>query len=375
MKLKYFSTCYLIAFLLLALSSCQNKKPVQNNNSGQLAVIAYYAGDAQQIDQYNLGEITHVIYSFLHLKGDELAYDSPEDSLGVAHLIASKEKYPNLKVMVSLGGWGGCKTCSEVFSTPEGRKTFARSVKRILDNSGADGIDLDWEYPSIEGFPGHQFLPEDRDNFTALVTTLRHTLGRKAIISFAAGGFAQFLENSIDWKAVMPEVNYVNLMSYDLVNGFSKVTGHHTPLYSNAAQAESTDSAVRYMEKAGVPSNKIVIGAAFYARVWKGVKDVDNGLYQAGIFKQGVGYNRFDSILSPQQGFKAYWDSVAQAPYMYNAKDSLFATYDDPRSVALKTKYAYDHHLGGIMFWQLANDKKKDGLLDAIYKAKEAAEK
>ena len=375
MKLKHLSTLYLIAFLLFGLFSCKNKPTAKEDNSGQIAVMAYYAGDANKIDQYNLGEVTHVIYSFLHLKGNELAYDSPEDSLGVAHLVALKEKYPDLKVMVSLGGWGGCKTCSEVFSTPEGREAFALSVKRILDNSGADGLDLDWEYPSIEGYPGHQYLPEDKDNFTALVTTLRKTLGKKAIISFAAGGFQQFLENSIDWKAVMPEVNYVNLMSYDLVNGYSKVTGHHTPLYSNASQTESTDNAVKYLEKAGVPSNKIVIGAAFYARVWKGVKNVDNGLYQAGVFKQGVGYNKFDSILSPRQGFKAYWDSVAQAPYMYNAKDSLFATYDDPKSVALKTKYTIDNHLGGIMFWQLANDKMKDGLLDAIYKAKKTTEK
>src|SRR5690349_22776137 len=69
-------------------------------------------------------------------------------------------------------------------------------------------------------------------NFTLLIQALRTTLGDKYEISFAAGGFTKFLTQSIEWNAVMPFVDRVNLMTYDLINGYSTVTGHHTPLYS-----------------------------------------------------------------------------------------------------------------------------------------------
>ncbi|WP_425476409.1 hypothetical protein [Paraflavitalea speifideaquila] len=48
----------------------------------------------------------------------------------------------------------------------------------------------------------------------------------------------------------------------------------------------------------------------------------------------------------------------------------MLATFDDSRSLALKTKYAIDKGLNGIMFWELTLDQPEDGLLDAIDKAK-----
>jgi chitinase len=68
--------------------------------------------------------------------------------------------------------------------------------------------------------------------------------------------------------------------------------------------------------------------------------------------------------------FQRFWDEDAQAPYIYNAKEGLFMSYDDTVSVGLKTKYAMEKGLGGIMFWELGNDTKEEGsLLDAIYQA------
>ncbi|MEP7253349.1 MAG: glycoside hydrolase family 18 protein, partial [Ginsengibacter sp.] len=276
------------------------------------------------------------------------------------------KQYPNLKVMLSLGGWGGCETCSDVFSTKKGRKKFAKSVKEINDYFGTDGLDLDWEYPAISGFPGHKFTPEDKDNFTALVVKLRKKLGKKNELSFAAGGSKRYIENSIDWDKVMKKVDRVNLMSYDLVGGYSKVTGHHTPLYSANENSGSVDAGVRLMEEHGVPPEKIVIGAAFYGRMFENLQDSGTGLYQQSTFKRGIPNKYFATLLSADSGFVSYWDSTAQAPYSYNAEKKLFVTYDDKRSVGLKTKYVIDKGLGGIMFWQLREDPYEDGLLKAI---------
>ena len=65
-----------------------------------------------------------------------------------------------------------------------------------------------------------------------------------------------------------------------------------------------------------------------------------------------------------------YWDEVAEAPYLYNPTDSIFFSYDDTASVKLKTQYAIEEDLGGIMFWELGNDtKEENSLVDAIYEA------
>ena len=113
-------------------------------------------------------------------------------------------------------------------------------------------------------------------------------------------------------------------MTYDLVNGYSTVTGHHTPLYSNGDQKESTDNAVKYLIKIDIPANKLVIGAAFYGRMWESVPSARNGLYQSGKFLKGVNYKKFNSELSTEKGFIAYWDDVAKAPYSYNADKKNF---------------------------------------------------
>jgi chitinase len=221
----------------------------------------------------------------------------------------------------------------------------------------------------IPGYPGHKYSPDDKDNFTQLVKQLRKTLGKNQIVSFAAGGFTTYLRDAIDWKKVIKEVDMVNLMTYDLVGGFSTTTGHHTPLYSNTQQNESTDRAIRYLDSIKVPRNKLVIGAAFYGRMWGNVEPVNNGLYQAGQFKRGIPHRNFSTVLSVDSGYVYYRDSISLAPYIYHPGRKEFVTYDDKESIKAKTLYAGKNGLRGIMFWQLAEDKYEDGLLEAIDRA------
>jgi chitinase len=332
-----------------------------------MVVIAYYMGDGSDITNYKTSELTHIIYSFLHLNGNKLAVDNESDSLGITRLVALKKANPDLKIILSLGGWGGCPTCSEVFNTAQGRQEFAQSVLQLFKTYHADGLDLDWEYPAIKSVPGHQFLPEDRANFTSLIETLRNTVGPDYELSFAAGGFSEFLRNSVEWNKVMPHVNYVNMMTYDLVNGNSKRTGHLTSLFSTPEQNESTDYAVRYLDSVGVPMNKVVIGLAFYGRLFSNVDPVNNGLYQKGKFSGYVIYKEQEEKLGAESGYQYFWDKTAKAPYAYNKSTMTFATFDNLLSVYEKTKYARDKKLAGVMFWELRGDKESGGLLDMIY--------
>lgn len=337
----------------------------------ELKVIAYYSGGPEKIDHYPVEKLTHIIFCFSHLQGNRLHIDTARGEKTLNKLVSLKERNPSLKVLLSLGGWGGCKTCSDVFSSKKDRKEFVISVKEHLKKYKADGIDLDWEYPAIEGFPGHTFKPSDKKNFTKLVKELRKELGKKYEISFAAGGFESYLDNSVNWKKVMPLVNNVNLMSYDLVSGFSGETGHHTPLYSNTHQEKlSVDWGVNQLIKHGVPKEKIVIGAAFYGRMWENVSKVNQGIYQTGKFKKSESIRNIDSLLATDNNFQYFWDDIAKAPYIYNAAEKLFITYDDKRSIELKTKYVVEMKLGGIMFWELGLDYFSNGLLDKIDEVK-----
>lgn len=330
------------------------------------SVIAYYTGDSKLIDHYETAKLTHLIFSFCHLKDGRLNVANARDTATIHHLVGLKQQYPRLKIMLSLGGWGGCAPCSETFSTRESRLRFARSVKELNDYFGTDGLDLDWEYPTIPGFPGHLYQAADRDNFTELVKALREQLGQGHELSFAAGGFQRFLDESVDWLAIMPLLDRVNIMSYDLVSGYATVTGHHTPLYSTRPGEQSADHAVNYLLGLGIPASKLVIGAAFYTRIWNKVAPENTGLYQPGEHTHGVNFSHYDSQLIAEKGWTCYWDNDAKASWWYNAQENKFATGDDLRSVREKAAYVKKKKLGGIMFWELTLDKPTEGMLDAI---------
>lgn len=352
----------LLSLLAIALTICISASSQKND----FKVIAYYSGPAEKVESFDVSGLTHIIHCFSHLKENKLDVGGDRSIATLKKLVELKKTYPKLKVLLSLGGWTGCYTCSDVFSEAGNRLAFAESVKEALIQYRADGIDLDWEYPAVEGPPGHPYKPEDRENFTALVQQLRTTLGDQYVISFAAGGFDKYFEQAVEWDKVSKIVDFINLMSYDLVNGYSTVTGHHTPLHSTPEQLFSIDYGVKQMIERGVPASKIIIGLAFYGRVWKNVPNKNNGLYQDGKFFKSSSIVDIDK-LRDSSDYQFFWDDVAKAPYIYNNKEKLFYTYDDKRSVKLKTEYAIQNKLGGEMFWELTLDHPKNGLLDEIY--------
>lgn len=382
----FLSTCALLtcaAICALALGACERKaledKTIKTSGNvetrtdaapASLKVIAYYMGDGSDLARYNFSQLTHIIYSFLHLNGNQLSFDSETDKQTFRQLVALKKDHPQLKVLVALGGWGGCETCSEVFNSAENRLAFAESTLALLEEYQADGLDLDWEYPSLPSLPGHSYGPQDKPNFTALVQILREKMGDRYELSFAAGGFDYYLQEAVDWAAIMPLLDNVNLMSYDIVNGNTPHTGHHTALYSTPEQKDSTDNAVQFLLKIGVAPEKIIVGAAFYARTWKDVANTNNGLYQPGTHIEGIHFKDYSTHFTPSNGYELFWDDVAKAPFAYNAKEKIFATFDDKKSIAAKMAYIKQQKLGGIMFWQLPHDTSQDGLLDTIDQAR-----
>ncbi|WP_084490028.1 glycoside hydrolase family 18 protein [Niabella ginsenosidivorans] len=330
-------------------------------------IVAYYSGDSATLLQYDLGRITHLIYGFGHLDSlGKFAVFRAKDTAALKAFQIIKRRYPHLKTMIALGGWGGCRPCSGTFSHPDSIEQFSASVKNFLADFRLDGIDLDWEYPAIQGVPGHPFSPADQQNFTSLVVSLRKKLGAKKLVTFAAGGFQYYLNESVEWQKIAGTVDFVNLMTYDLVHGYSTKTGHQSSLYSAAPDEESVERAIRFFRKINFPLRKIVVGVPFYVRAFQVDTAINNGLFQPGKFLFMSGYRWNTDSLSASSGFIQYWDEHAAAPYWFNKDRKLFVTGDNKRSLQLKTEYIRQNHLGGIMFWELFYDTFKSGLLNDI---------
>jgi chitinase len=380
-----------IGFVLIVLTAvvftgCSNKK----DEKKKFTVMAYYVpSDDMPPASIQYKKLTHIIYSFTKVIDNKMQFDNPAAPDHLNELMKFRNRNPDLKVMIACGGWGGSGGFSDMASSKATRRIFVNSVIDFLKEYDLDGLDIDWEYPGLPGI-GNPYKPEDKENFTALMKELRKALdnsGRDYILTFAAAGWEKYFDH-IELKEVMKYADYINVMTYDLAGGNTPVTTHHTNLglvkYSDlkgtpayayykdkkGETPHSTEKIVDFIIQKGVAPEKIVIGAAFYGKTWKGVSPDNNGLYQNNkgpAAKATIKFSNIQSGYENKNGYVKYRDTVAQAAYLYNKTDSIFITYDDTLSVKMKTAYAKSNKLGGIMFWQLTLDANKNGLLDAIY--------
>ncbi len=66
------------------------------------------------------------------------------------------------------------------------------------------------------------------------------------------------------------------------------------------------------------------------------------------------------SATAAADGWVRYWDDVAKVPYLYNADQKKFISYDDSESIRLKVNYALERNLGGVMIWELSEDSRDE---------------
>ena len=361
--------------------------------------MAYYVPEKNyQPERLPLDKLTHIIFSFTKVIDGEMKFRNEETGEKLKALVAMRDTYPDLKFMIACGG-RGADGFSDAAATQESREKFIKSVVAFNKDYQLDGLDMDWEYPGIPA-AGTKAREEDKENFTALMKGLREgldTLEREQTLTFASAGWERYFDN-VDLKEVIPHVDYMNVMTYDQATGGSHFTNHHTALgwktwqdiksedaeefialheeearnSGKAYQPQSVEAIIDFCLKQEVPANKLVVGAAFYGRAWKGVANINNGLYQSnqGPHTGGIGYKDLQSNYEQNPSYKRFWDDKAKAPYLYSPSDSIFITYDDTISLRLKTEFVKSKGLGGIMFWQLGHDLKGDGsLLGAIYEA------
>ncbi|WP_263356440.1 glycoside hydrolase family 18 protein [Acidicapsa ligni] len=339
-------------------------------------IIAYVFAKDQLLgpDEVVGTSLTRVNYAFANIANGKIIEGFAHDRENFQALNNLKKKNPSLEVVISVGGWTWSSPFSDMVLTPASRKLFIDSAVQFIRDNNLDGLDIDWEYPSLVG-NGNVHRPVDKQNFTLLLKELRERfdkeeklLHRHLITSIAAGSSQEFLDNT-EMAKVQLYLDSVNLMAYDYYEPDSDTTtGHHAPLFTNPADPKhiSADDSVKLYEQAGVPASKIVLGVPFYGHTWSDVGDTNHGLYQPGK-KTNIWSNYHDVVGTLlKNGYTRYWDSASSAPYLYNASTRTWVSYEDPESLALKCKYVLSHDLSGIMFWDYAGDTADHALLNAI---------
>lgn len=358
-----------ISFLFITFFGCQsNKKELSADrakSNKDYKIIAYVAGwndfESEDIDAEHLTHINYAFANIINGKVSEGEGKAERDSLNYIKLRSLKNRNPNLKIIVSIGGWGWSGGFSDAVSTDSSRKILTKSAIDYLNKYDLDGLDFDWEYPSLPGI-GNPHKPEDKDNFVLMLKSMREALdslsketNKAYLTSIASGGFDEYIDTN-DLGEAHKYLDFVNIMTYDFHGGWDSITGHHTSLYNSKDGELSADRAVKKHVEAGVPIEKLVMGIAFYGRSWKGAASNKNGLYQQATSGGGeYPFKRIDTLIN-KHGFVKYWDEIAQAPYLWNADSAIFVSYDDEKSIKKKCDYIKEKNMGGAMFWEYSTD-------------------
>lgn len=304
-------------------------------------VVAYVTSWSKTIPDPTI--MTHINYAFGHVNNtfDGVRIDN---ETRLKNIIALKDKNNQLKIMLSVGGWGSGRF-SEMATSEKNRHSFAQSCRQTVDRLGLDGIDIDWEYPT-QSSANISSSPDDTRNFTLLIKDLRQALGKNYLLTCATVASAQY----INLRECIDDLDFVNMMSYDMASA----PKHHSALYpSDISGWMTTSAAVDAHLKAGVPPEKLVMGMPLYGRGTKGYNDQP------------------DTLINVRER----WHAQSMVPYYVNGQNEFVLGYENERSIAIKCQYIIDHRLKGGMYWEYGNEhqqKLRDVICNILMKGEAA---
>jgi chitinase len=324
-----------------------------------------------------------------------------------------KKKYPNLKILLSIGGWTYSKYFSDVAASDASRKKFVGScidmfIKGNLPSdqgyggagSGAgifDGIDIDWEYPGAAGHTGNHYTAADKRNYTALLAEFRAELdalggGKRYLTAAVPAGQDKIM--GIETNQVGQYLDYANAMTYDMHGGWDATgpTNLQDPLYGspNDPMAPvppgngkySIDAAVKawttgdpsYGIPGGFPANKLTLGYPLYYRGWTGVPaGSGHGLYQSATGPatghalsgnvNGVSFYKELTGFVDNPAY-TYLDPTTKGAWFYDG--TTLWTGDSVQSVQAKADYQHCNGLAGAMMYSLEALDPQATLFNAV---------
>ena len=320
--------------VLVSCGSVKSGEEVVAASRDSKVVVAYVTSWSEVMPdpQY----MTHINYAFGHVNEsfNGVKIDNEER---LRQIVELRKQKPELKVLLSIGGWGSGRF-SEMAANDEYRRAFAADCDRVVKEFALDGIDIDWEYPT-SSMANISSSPDDTENFTLLMQDIRAAIGNEKELTLATVASARY----IDFKAILPSVDFVNIMAYDMASA----PKHHSALYPSGHSGDITsDGAVTAHLKAGVPPSKLVMGMPFYGRGGDGYPS----------------FQDYNKVGNTDTQYTEKWDEVAQVPYLADKNDTLVFGFENPRSLAIKCQYILDKDLLGGMYWDYSGDNEQGDL-------------
>lgn len=320
--------------------SCSSVKAEKRQTSApdSKVVVAYVTSWSEVMPEPQY--MTHINYAFGHVNEtfNGVKVDNEER---LRQIVALKQQKPELKVLLSIGGWGSGRF-SEMVANDKYRRAFAKDCQRVVKEFGLDGIDIDWEYPTSSA-AGISSSPDDTKNFTLLMRDIRKAIGKKKQLTLATVASGEY----IDFPAILPYIDFVNIMSYDMASA----PKHHSALFRSENSGNITGAeAVAAHLKAGVPASRLVMGMPFYGR-------------------GGNGFPNFQDFnkVGHSKDYTEKWDEGAKVPYLVDRDNTLVFGYENPRSLAIKCQYILNQNLLGGMYWDYSGDNEQGDLRRTVY--------
>ncbi|WP_343707098.1 T9SS-translocated chitinase ChiA [Flavobacterium sp.] len=324
----YYRLLFLLLFPLLALAQPAHGKKVV----GYYAQWSIYARDFN-VPKIDGSKLTHLNYSFYgttydpahpentklkcldtyadfeHMEGG-IPWDAPVKG-NFYDLMKLKEKYPHLKILISVGGWTKGQDLSPIAASPVARAALAADMANFITTYPfIDGFDIDWEYPLSGGtdgteivngapVPPQKYSPDDNKNLVLLLKAMRQAMPNK-LVTIAAGNNVrnvskQYLGPNNRAQYGMTEdistyCDYITYFGYDFGGNWYDKTCYNAPLYASgnpndplygATQSESLDELTnQYLNVIGFPANKLIMGLPFYGKKFDNVAaNSTNGLF------------------------------------------------------------------------------------------------
>jgi GH18 family chitinase len=328
----YYRLLFLLLFPLLTLAQPAHGKKVV----GYYAQWSIYARDFN-VPKIDGSKITHLNYSFYgttfdpahpentklhcldtyadfeHMEGG-IPWDAPVKG-NFYDLKKLKEKYPHLKILISVGGWTKGQDLSPIAASPVARAALAADMANFITTYPfIDGFDIDWEYPLSGGtdgtevingapIPPQKYSPDDNKNLVYLLKAMRQAMPNK-LVTIAAGNNVrkvaqQYLGPSNRSQYGMTEdistyCDYITYFGYDFGGNWYDKTCYNAPLYASgntndplygATQSESLDELTnQYLNVVGFPANKLIMGLPFYGKKFDNVANNGTNPNLPGLF-------------------------------------------------------------------------------------------
>ena len=289
--------------------------------------------------------ITHLAHSFIWPSSDGSGALVVPAGFIYPELIAAAHD-ENVEVIVALGGAGHTSGFGPAASDPGTRGLLVENIVDFVQDNGYDGVDLDWE-----GFSDAAY----RNALIALIQELDAALDAvdpELTLSMPLG--ATNWHGAYDMPAVVGNLDWIGIMTYDFHGTWTPHAGHNSPLHHAVGDADhfSLSQSVEYWLQRGVPREKMLPGMAFYGQRWQDVTEHMGPRTGPITAMTYVGI----SELIDEEGWERHWDDEAIVPYLLNAEEELFVSYDDEESISHKVEYIIEEDLAGAILWEISQD-------------------